>query len=591
MANDRYRRVVQWAAGLTGFESEFPEPGAATAQHANELLVEHEAAAQPQSLDGPALTEEFQLWKLWDEQQSARRDSTAPARPGAMPDIGNTAPPAVGSARRAADVAHVASLRLMTVDELQAAIGHAPHQDRLGGLWKMSVNYKRLQNEVAGSHDRIRAMGARPLADLKAEHAVIVNQITAQIDRTIAAAQAYEDQHDETEKTRAPRELIDQATTCKADLAAGLASIAGDPAFAAVAPHITIDQALAVKSRGINFADCTFDIHNDDRLDKARSHDDIDSGSVSSVSKLVYQDGVARIFKPEPQSDARPKVGARLMGIDPAQPHYGNRNVASRAVAEVLGAGVMPDVSFTMHNGEVGLLMTMAEGRSPRVKEWRDVDQEWAAAQFPEYPDNRKNLRLKDSGGKWIQYNEVLKKPWDSPLSPKLQARLQAELNSLEWTDMLTGQVDRHSANYLVDIKGDAVKVIGIDNDFAFGRDQDGLLQYNPGRGVTSPGEPGLIDRKIHDRLLASDFDRDLLPKLQGLLTVAEIDASRHRFNAVVTLARTLEAAGCVVDDWSTWRSRGTPPRSAAEYLAGAGTPSLFKRDLAGFFAEDGLPV
>jgi hypothetical protein len=89
--------------------------------------------------------------------------------------------------------------------------------------------------------------------------------------------------------------------------------------------------------------------------------------------------------------------------------------------------------------------------------------------------------------------------------------------------------------------------------------------------------------------LLASDFDRDLLPKLQGLLTVAEIEASRHRFNAVVALARKLEAAGCVVDDWSTWRSRGTPPQSAARYLADAATPSLFKRDIARFSAEDGL--
>jgi hypothetical protein len=277
--------------------------------------------------------------------------------------------------------------------------------------------------------------------------------------------------------------------------------------------------------------------------------------------------------------------------MDPAAPHYGNRNIASRAVAEMLGTDVIPDVSFTIHNGEVGLLMSMAEGRSPRVKQWKDVDQEWAASQSPEYPDNRKNLRLKDVGGKWIQYDEVLQKPWAGPLSPKAQVRLQEQLNWLEWTDMLTGQVDRHSANYFIDIQGDAVKVTGIDNDFAFGKNQDGLLRYNRERGVTSPGEPGLIDRKIYNRLLASDFDRNLLPKLQGLLTAAEIEASRHRFNAVVALARQLEAAGCVVDDWSAWRSRSAPPQSAAQYLAHAATPSLFKRDIARFFADDGLPI
>jgi hypothetical protein len=251
----------------------------------------------------------------------------------------------------------------------------------------------------------------------------------------------------------------------------------------------------------------------------------------------------------------------------------------------------MPETSFAIHNGEVGLLMSMAEGRSPRTKEWKDVDQKWAADQLPEIPFNRRNLRLKESGGKWIQHNEVMKKPWDSRPSPPAQARLLEELNNLEWTDMVTGQADRHSANYMIDIQGDAVKVTGIDNDFAFGKEQTGLLQYNPGRGVTSPGEPQLIDRKIYRRLLAAEFDRDLLPRLQGLLTEAEIEASRQRFDAVTASARRLETQGCVVDDWMAWRSRSVPPQSAAEYLAGAPRPSLFKRDIVSFLADDGLEI
>jgi len=247
----------------------------------------------------------------------------------------------------------------------------------------------------------------------------------------------------------------------------------------------------------------------------------------------------------------------------------------------------MPEASFATHNGQVGLMMGMAKGKSPRQKVWQDIPDQVAAEK--EHPVNRKNYGYEKRDGVWKKGVETMVKPWTPPLSAQAQANMQEQLNGLEWTDMLSGQVDRHSANYFIDIQGDNVKVTGIDNDFAFGKNQNGLVEYDLNKGVTSPGSAKLIDKKTYDRMVAGDFDRDMLPRLTGLLTDEEIAAARNRFNAVKAKAQAL-SPDFVVTNWSTWRSPGGPPNmTAAEYLAAQGTPSLFKRDFAKFFKQDGL--
>ncbi len=239
--------------------------------------------------------------------------------------------------------------------------------------------------------------------------------------------------------------------------------------------------------------------------------------------------------------------------------------------------------------------MGMAPGKSPRRKIWEDVSPEksdecdmWER-EGGGWLNNFKNQNIEKRGGKWQKGTEKLVKPWPPPALADLQASLHEELNGLEWCDMLTGQGDRHSANYMIDIQGDTAKVTGIDNDFAFGKTQTGLLTYNPEKGITSVGTPKLIDRKTYTKLTAADFDTDMLPKLKGLLTDEEIDASRQRFTAVKAEAARLATTGCVVDNWKTWRSSDGNNFTASEYLAAAGTPSLFKRDFAKFFKEDGV--
>ncbi len=506
--------------------------------------------------------------------QQNRRRKVAKPRP--MP------PPLPPPPQRPAQLQHAIDTKLMTFDELAGKIGHQPRADKLGGRWKMSKRYKVLQTQVGGSQDKVEELEARPATDLQNTRDQVERELTDQIDALIAAASSYRDSKRKSGKKDAASALIDQANTYKTDLKANLDKVLADPKFADIAAHCTIGEAVAAKVRGLNFKDCKFDVHNDTKLDAGNSVENFGSGAVNSVSKLVHEDGTPRVFKPEPTDDKKMKLGPKLAGIDPNSPHYGNRNVASKIAADLLGLDVMPDASFATHGGEVGLVMSMAKGNSPRVKVWEDYDQA-SAENEPEV--NRKNYGLEKRNGVWKRGREVMQKPWQGDLSDNAKANLQEQLNGLEWTDLLTGQVDRHSGNYFVDVQGDTVKVTGIDNDFCFGKQQTGLLKYDTSKGITSVGQPRLIDKKTHDRMVQVDFDRDMLPKLTGLLTDDEINASRDRINRTVALARQMQIDGLVVDNWKTWRSPGAAPNlSAKEYLDG-GPPrsSLMQRDMAGW--------
>jgi hypothetical protein len=499
-------------------------------------------------------------------------------------------PPPPPGASRPPQLEHAVRERLMTFDQLAEKIGHKPKSDRLGGLWKMSERYK----AIGSAHEEVTQATKAPLASITGDpnaRQTLETQLDAKIDTLISKCEAYQKKHKGSRTS--VQGMIDNARSFKQTYRDALDKALADPAVGTVGGKMTIDEAIFAKQCGIAFKDCKLDLYNDDELDPTLSQDGFGAGAVNTVAKLVHGDGRERIFKPEQPTDKERPV-TRKLGIDPKEPHYGNRNIATRAVSDLLGRDNTPEVSFATHGGAVGLLMGKAEGAPMRQKVWRPATQQESTGAERDlaqgFSENLKsmNLRKKDDGT-WERGEEKLVKPWTAPPSEDLLASLNNELNGLEWCDMVTGQADRHSANYLIDVQGDTAKVTGIDNDFAFGKNQDGLVSYDRGAGVTSVGTPKLIDRKIFDRLDASDFDRDMLPRLGGLLTDDEITASRQRFTAVQTEARRLANADLVVDNWKTWRAPDGSGMSASEYLDAAGTPSLFKRDFARFCKDDGV--
>ncbi len=115
------------------------------------------------------------------------------------------------------------------------------------------------------------------------------------------------------------------------------------------------------------------------------------------------------------------------------------------------------------------------------------------------------------------------------------------ELTKLEWADALSGQLDRHEGNYLFDLNPTttAVKITGIDNDFCFSKELDGLARSgaldfsrNPGFaygfGVNQMFKPLFITQEIKDKLLAIDVE-EYTKSLQGKLDADAIAAAVSR--------------------------------------------------------------
>ncbi len=492
---------------------------------------------------------------------------------------------------------------LMTFEQLAARIGHEPHSNRLKGLWKRSVHYKEMRAETKKIEDACKGS----LAELDEA------TLTKTLDDLIKAGEAYAEQHkDDPNKVSVGNDVSARARDRK-EL---LKSVTDDPDFAKVKDHITIEQALDCKARGIRFKDCAFDTLNDDKM--SNCNDKFGAGNANSVSKIDFTGGDVRVFKAEKLREEQPLDGATAIGIDKDSPHNGNRNIATSAVSDLLGIKVTPKVNFGLHKNpetekvEVGLMMGLAPGKPPARGVWED----FKAQQFGKIGELMQNrdfegllkckpkVRLKPPNGPgWEKEVTKLLPPWgDTPPSKKAQAALQEQLNGLEWCDILTGQTDRHAQNYFVEVNGDDVKVTGIDNDMAFGKNQTKALVKKGELDArkTPPGLPPLIDKKVYDELIKKTFERDLLPKLAGLLTDEEIEASRKRFNEAKEHAAMLKEAGYVVEDWSTWQSPGDEKLSPRQFLAqlqdvtkdqrnAEKSGGLFGRDFAKMFDEAGL--
>ena len=171
------------------------------------------------------------------------------------------------------------------------------------------------------------------------------------------------------------------------------------------------------------------------------------SGKVNTVHQLDFKDGTSQIFKPE--AFGRQGLG----GLQLAKGSYGNTllvaqlNMAAQRTADAFGLGdVMVKTSVGAHDGQFGVYMEKAPGCE--VRNYGKADQKVA-------PGSLTAAQIKDLPVE--QYEKVV-------------GEIMRKSNRLEWFDLLTGQGDRHSHNYLVNVsaKGE-VTLKGIDNDACFG--------------------------------------------------------------------------------------------------------------------------
>jgi hypothetical protein len=527
----------------------------------------------------------------------------------------NMPPPVLPPPPRPPQLQQIIGERVMTFDQLADKIGHKPKHNRARGLYKMSERYKAMEDAFTEAESGIQTTQQTTLDTIDDNGWTTLEQdLDRRLDGLITAATGYRARKAQKKKQQATRgadDLITDATRYKQTFKDQIGAIRNDPAFNKVKGQLTVEQAIRCKRLGISFADTEFNSYNDNQRDKTKPPVILGSGKMNSVTKLVHADGKARAFKPQQPTDDGNSKAAKEIGIDPNAPHYGNRNIAASAIGDVLGGDVIPQARYALHKGSVGLLMDMAPGKSPIGKvNLGDIDlakDSWLKNNLTQMANNTAAGRSNDlvsksiadagyvqkDGGGWERYKKDYVKPWTAPPSPKAQAKLHAQLNQLEWCDLLCGQMDRQPENYMVEVNGDDAKVTGIDNDLCFGKTE---VPKDVAHGYSGPGLPKLINKATLEKIKGSppkvpalDFDRDVLPRLKGLLTQDEIKNARTRLADVTKHALDLESQGMVVGDWGSWRAPGPDPRQTASEFLAAQKGGLFGRDLARFFKQDGL--
>ncbi|WP_434686373.1 eCIS core domain-containing protein [Pseudanabaena minima] len=272
----------------------------------------------------------------------------------------------------------------------------------------------------------------------------------------------------------------------------------------------------------------------------------IDSdGQMSEVSKLKYKFGVRKnktgdlktveggefegYFKAQVDED---KVNSRHRGaekggsgIPEKDPKFVERNIAMYRLDQLLNANVIPPTFKAKFNGEAGLLMQAAVGKSGK-----------------DLSTKIKQARNKDT-------NEG-----DSEASA-LQAILNSgitrhALSNLFLLDIIAGQVDRHYGNYIVELdeQNKAIGVKGIDNDIAFGKnykDIDYAQDYGQFAHQLVAGkfaqELEEIDSEFAQKIVDLSSNPNVLrDALQDLLSDEEINSTISRLNSLAKYLQKL---------------------------------------------------
>ena len=177
------------------------------------------------------------------------------------------------------------------------------------------------------------------------------------------------------------------------------------------------------------------------------------SGQANTVYVAKLKDGSEHVFKPE--APGRMGMEKLTLSMDyHSQTQVAHLNLATSKVAKHLGLeDMMVKTTVGTMNGQYGIFMEKAPGNP--CAEFTNSN-----TTFPKgclgARDIRKSLSNEDYA--------------------KVVGRIIRQANRLEWFDLLTGQGDRHSRNYMIQVKDDlTVTMKVIDNDQCFPAYRTGL--------------------------------------------------------------------------------------------------------------------
>ncbi|MCE5294338.1 MAG: hypothetical protein LLF94_06960 [Chlamydiales bacterium] len=294
----------------------------------------------------------------------------------------------------------------------------------------------------------------------------------------------------------------------------------------------------------------------------------VGKGAVNTVIAVPFtHEGVSGVgvFKADPSTITKGKlVKEKLFGTAEASgipvgknAHFTSRAVASSVVDELLFPGDPSSVrtQFATVNGQRGILMETAEGKSPVLTGYNTVvipeDAYLHLLDDPKKPTDRE-LNLVSSQ---LKFRDV--KPETDPITGAVRlvgkqavfanfkpdnAKTMEGLLKLQIKDWITGQVDRHPGNYFI---SDSGKVTGIDEDCSFGvnavpengddvRSQKTLMGIIPNNSSLMLRMPPAMTETIKNQVLNLCANKEKLAEsLKPYLTDQEIKATITRLNTL----------------------------------------------------------
>ena len=226
----------------------------------------------------------------------------------------------------------------------------------------------------------------------------------------------------------------------------------GNEAMSIFKGELSVSSVVESRARGLRTDDV--DPANEDA--NIESSKTLGAGNAGTVYLLRRKDGSEVVFKGEMES--RTGLNTICAGKGTAyrkSQQTVNLNIATKSAANALGCGnLIVNYKAGTHDGTFGFFMDKAKGRSAHDLAGK------GGSKTDEAGLTGKEISNLEAGERRRVKGEVMR-----------------QLNSLQWLDIITGQLDRHSDNYFihVDRQTHNVTVSGIDNDACYSKFRIGV--------------------------------------------------------------------------------------------------------------------
>lgn len=347
----------------------------------------------------------------------------------------------------------------------------------------------------------------------------------------------------------------------------------------------TVMEALAGETRMMTLEDGQFE-------------DTIMGGSMNQVYKYSTGDKKSGFFKPGIKKGQKMNAtltsylsdaGIEIKDEENIADNFNKREVAMARLDSILGANViggarMAKISnnsslegkeyidtrknnmkrtFNVGAGETGVLMDAAKGGTIKAYNWDMPIFDRSKVEKGNWGIVCSGLTYSQRAGRKEKEEAIIREGRKHITNRKLKAEketdttlkasdpnFQRDMSRLHIMDALSGNIDRHVGNFLVDIdeNGNYKNLTGIDNDISFGNRHE-IIKEAKGKYTGLPGEM-YMDEEICNRIDALE-ESQIRYLLMDLLTEDEISALWSRIVEMKGYIDRMRKKNYLIKDWN----------------------------------------